>query len=63
MADKERDFERATEPRDTDPSMGADDSVEQVRGTADEDADEFDESEDEDDEMDEDDNEADEGVL
>ena len=60
MANKETDFERATTPRDSDPSMGADDSVEQVRGTADEEGDDLDEL-DEDEEMDED--EEDEGTF
>jgi len=50
MANKDRDFERATEPRETNPSMGADDRVEHLRGTADDQADEFQESGD--DEMD-----------
>ena len=56
---KETDFERGTEPRETDPSMGADDRVEQVRGTADEESDSLDE--DDEDEMDED--EEDEGTF
>lgn len=61
MANKNRDTERATEPRDTDPSMGADDRVEQVRGTSEDDADEF--ADEEDDELEEDEDEADEGTF
>ena len=56
MAKKNSDLDRATEPRDTNPSMGADDDVEQLRGTADEEGDDLDED-DEADEMDEDDDE------
>jgi hypothetical protein len=58
MSNKNRDFERGTEPRDTNPGMGAEDRVEQMRGTANDEADEFEESDDE--EMDEED-ERDEG--
>ena len=56
MANTDRDLDRGTAPRDTDPSMGADDNVEQVRGMGDEEGDNLDEDED-DDEMDEDDDE------
>jgi hypothetical protein len=59
MANKERDAERATEPRDTNPSMGADDRVEQVRGTADDEADDVEEGDE--DEVDEE--EEDEGTF
>ena len=61
MAKRDTDAGRATEPRDTDPSMGADDRVEELRGTADEEGDEFDE-EGEDDEL-EDEDESDEGSF
>ena len=50
MPNKDRDFEGAPEPRDSNPGMGADDRVEHLRGTADDEADEFQESDD--DEMD-----------
>jgi len=53
MPNKNRDFERATEPRETDPSMGADDRVEQLRGTADDEADEFEEADDDEEDVDE----------
>ena len=56
MAKKQSDLDRATEPRDTDPSMGADDDVEHLRGTADEEGDDLDD-EDDDDEIDEEDDE------
>lgn len=56
MAKKDRDLDRGIEPRDTNPSMGADDDVEQLRGTADEEGDDLDDEDDED-EMDEDDDE------
>ncbi len=55
MANNERDVDRGTEPRDTNPSIGADDSVEQLRGTADDEAEDFDESDDEVDEEEEED--------
>lgn len=58
MAKKDTDLDRGTQPRDTDPSMGADDNVEQLRGTAD-DEDDVDASDDE--EMDEEDD--DEGTF
>ena len=61
MAKKDTDAGRATEPRETDPSMGADDPVEELRGTADDESDEFDDDG-EDDEL-EDEDEADEGSL
>jgi hypothetical protein len=50
MPNKDRSFERDTEPRDTNPGVGADDRVEHLRGTADDEGDEFEESDD--DEMD-----------
>ena len=55
MAKKERDIDRGTEPRDIDPSMGADDRVEQLRGTTDDETDDFDESDEEVDEEEEED--------
>lgn len=61
MAKKDTDAGRATEPRETDPSMGADDRVEGLRGTADDESDEFDDDG-EDDEV-EDEDESDEGSL
>ncbi|MDQ3488584.1 MAG: hypothetical protein M3468_12770 [Acidobacteriota bacterium] len=61
MAKKDTEAGRATEPRDTDPSVGADDRVEELRGTADDESDEFDDDG-EDDEL-EDEDEADEGPL
>jgi hypothetical protein len=51
MPNKDHDFERATEPRETNPSMGADDRIEHLRGTADDEGDAFEETDD--DEMDE----------
>lgn len=61
MAKKQRDPERATEPRDTDPSMGADDRVEEIRGTADTEDDEFEEGDE--DEGDDAEEEEDEGTF
>ncbi len=61
MAKKDTEAGRATEPRDTDPSVGPDDRVEEVRGTADDESDEFDDDG-EDDEL-EDEDESDEGPL
>ena len=61
MAKKDTEAGRATEPRDTDPSVGADDRVEELRGTADHESDEFDDDG-EDDEL-EDEDESDEGPL
>jgi hypothetical protein len=60
MAKRETDIERAIEPRDSDPSVGADDRVEQLRGTADDESGDFDDGEDDD--M-EDEDEADEGTF
>jgi hypothetical protein len=60
MANKNRDVERGAEPADTDPIRSSDDRVEQVRGTADDDADEFEDSDDE--EIDEDE-EQEEGTF
>jgi hypothetical protein len=61
MAKRQTDVDRATEPRDTDPSMGADDRVEELRGTADDEGDEFDDDGEEDELEDED--ESDEGTF
>jgi hypothetical protein len=57
MAKRQSDVDRGTEPRDTDPSMGADDPIEQLRGTGDDDSDDID-----DDEL-EDEDESDEGTF
>lgn len=62
MAKRDTDIGGATEPRDTDSSMGADDPIEEMRGTADDEGDEFDEDDSEDDEL-EDGDEADEGAI
>jgi hypothetical protein len=53
MPNKDRDFERANEPRDANPGVGADDRVEELRGTADDEADEFEVTDDEDMDVDE----------
>jgi hypothetical protein len=55
MANKERDIDRGTEPRDIDPNMGADDRIEKLRGTTDDETDDFDESDEEVDEEEEED--------
>jgi len=60
MANSESDVERAADPRDSDPSVGADDRVEQLRGTAEDESGDLDDSEDDD--M-EDEDEADEGTF
>lgn len=60
MANRNRDDESTLEPGNNEAGPGADDRVEQVRGTANDEADEFEESDDE--EMDEDD-EQDEGTF
>jgi hypothetical protein len=52
MPNKDHDFERATEPRETNPSMGADDRIEHLRGTADE-GDAFEEEQDDETDVDE----------
>jgi hypothetical protein len=44
MPNKDRDFERATEPGDTNSGVGADDRVEELRGTAVDEADEVEET-------------------
>lgn len=54
MANKRTDFESGTDTRENTPGMDTDDRTEQVRGTADDEADDF-ESEDE--ELDEEDEE------
>lgn len=61
MAKRPTDVDRGTEPRETDPPMGTEDRVEEVRGTADGEGDEF-EDEGEEDEL-EDEDEADEGTF
>ena len=58
MANKQTD-ERSGEPRETDPVVGADNSVERVRGTAENEGDDFEDAAD--DEVDED--EEDEGTF
>jgi hypothetical protein len=58
MANKQTD-ERSREPRDTDPAVGADDSVERARGTAEDEGDDIEDADD--DEVDED--EEDEGTF
>ena len=60
MAKRPSDVEREIEPRDSDAGIGADDSVEKLRGTADDESGDFDDSEDDD--M-EDEDEADEGTF